>query len=99
MTIVEPNDTRALAIYMDADYCTLVTCTPLGINTHRLLIRGYRINESVDEIYIRPASMPSDAHVLTDLRAALLLIVPAMVAILVVLFIRLRRVYGRGKKR
>ena len=40
--IVEPQDTAALEIVEGQDYCTLVTCTPYGINTHRLLVRGHR---------------------------------------------------------
>ena len=46
--IVEPHEVEALAIDPDQDYCTLVTCTPYGINTHRLLVRGHRIeNQAV----------------------------------------------------
>ena len=46
--IVEPDQVEALAIDPDRDDCTLVTCTPYGINTHRLLVRGHRIeNQAV----------------------------------------------------
>lgn len=41
--IVEPSDTSDLMIEREGDYVTLVTCTPYGINTHRLLVRGTRI--------------------------------------------------------
>lgn len=41
--IVEPDETESLMIAQGEDYCTLVTCTPYGINTHRLLVRGHRI--------------------------------------------------------
>lgn len=41
--IVEPEDVSALQIEEGQDLCTLVTCTPYGINTHRLLVRGHRI--------------------------------------------------------
>lgn len=41
--IVEPHEVAALSIDPDQDYCTLVTCTPYGINTHRLLVRGHRV--------------------------------------------------------
>ena len=54
--IVEPTDFTELTIQEDKDLCTLFTCTPYGINTQRLLIRGHRIkttNGSVD--------VPSDA--------------------------------------
>ena len=41
--IVEPHETESLVIEEGMDYCTLVTCTPFGVNTHRLLVRGTRI--------------------------------------------------------
>lgn len=41
--VVEPDDTSALEIVQGEDYVTLVTCTPYGINTHRLFVRGTRI--------------------------------------------------------
>lgn len=40
---VLPYDTSLLGIKEEQDYCTLVTCTPFGVNTHRLLVRGHRI--------------------------------------------------------
>lgn len=40
---VEPTELEALEIVEGEDYCTLFTCTPYGINTHRLLVRGHRI--------------------------------------------------------
>jgi sortase A len=41
--IVEPSDISNLEIAAGQDYCTLITCTPYGINTHRMLVRGHRI--------------------------------------------------------
>lgn len=40
---VLPSDTSLLGIWEGEDCCTLVTCTPYGVNTHRLLVTGYRI--------------------------------------------------------
>jgi len=40
---VEPDDLEELNIQEQQDYCTLVTCTPYGINSHRLLVRGHRV--------------------------------------------------------
>ena len=40
--VVEPNDTTDLQIDRQKDYTTLITCTPYGINSHRLLVRGVR---------------------------------------------------------
>lgn len=49
--IVLPHDTSYLGISSGEDYCTLVTCTPFGVNTHRLLVRGTRIPfEKAEEI-------------------------------------------------
>ena len=49
--IVEPGDVSELSIVPGKDYCTLVTCTPYGINTHRLLVRGHRVaNETGDMV-------------------------------------------------
>lgn len=50
--IVLPKDTSALAIEDGADQCTLITCTPYGVNTHRLLVRGHRINNIVGSVVI-----------------------------------------------
>lgn len=41
--IVEPDQTQGLALFEGKDYVTLVTCTPYGVNTHRILCRGYRV--------------------------------------------------------
>lgn len=49
--VVEPDDSSDLMIVNGRDYVTLVTCTPYGKNTHRLLVRGIRIeNENAEEI-------------------------------------------------
>lgn len=48
--IVLPDELSDLAIDPDKDYCTLVTCTPYGVNTHRLLVRGHRIEASETEL-------------------------------------------------
>jgi len=44
--IVEPNDTSLIQIVDGKDYCTLLTCTPYGINTPRLLVRGHQVDAS-----------------------------------------------------
>lgn len=51
LNTVLPYDTSLLGITPDADLCTLITCTPLAVNTHRLLVTGERIPyESAQEI-------------------------------------------------
>lgn len=44
--VVEPYDLSVLDIEPDQDYCTLVTCTPYGINSHRLMVRGVRTQDT-----------------------------------------------------
>lgn len=41
--VIEPDDTKSLRVYEGKDYVTLITCTPFGVNSHRLLVRGVRI--------------------------------------------------------
>lgn len=51
--IVEPDDISLIQIEPRADYCTLLTCTPYGINTHRLLVRAHQVDASQkSSIYI-----------------------------------------------
>ena len=44
--IVQPDDSSLIQITEEKDYCTLLTCTPYGINTERLLVRGHQIDAS-----------------------------------------------------
>ena len=46
ISIVEPDDVSKIRIVNGKDYVTLVTCTPYGINSHRLLVRGERVPEN-----------------------------------------------------
>ena len=56
--IVEPSDVTGLSIVPGEDYVTLVTCTPYGINSHRMLVRGHRIaNVDGKTILIAPEAM------------------------------------------
>lgn len=43
IVVVKPDEMEYLAVVEGEDYCTLLTCTPYGINTHRLLVRGKRV--------------------------------------------------------
>lgn len=76
--VVEPQQTDDLQIEKGKDYCTLVTCTPYGINTHRLLIRGHRIEMTQEEIIEYAAATTPR----TDTRDTVLIII-VLVAILV----------------
>ncbi|MBQ9925532.1 MAG: class C sortase [Clostridia bacterium] len=77
--IVEPQDTEALLIQEGEDLCTLVTCTPYGINTHRLLVRGHRIDNLAESNTIR---ITSDAMQIEPIIVAPIVAMP-MILILV----------------
>ncbi len=55
ISIVLPEETQSLTIYPDKDYVTLVTCTPYGVNTHRMLVRGRRVDYNEETRLIVPA--------------------------------------------
>lgn len=52
--IVLPQETEELAIQPGRDYLTLVTCTPYGVNSHRMLVRGTRIENLAGEVAVNP---------------------------------------------
>ena len=74
---IEPNDVSDLEIIEGGDYCTLFTCTPYGINTHRLLVRGVRI-ETIKEkpnIYVANEAFRIEPLLVTPAVAAPMLFV------------------------
>lgn len=86
--IVEPADTTALQITEGKDYCTLVTCTPYGINTHRILVRGHRI-ENAEEA--RLIQISADAVMIEPLLVAPAVFVGLLLIILIVVALTSRR--------
>ena len=75
--VIEPNDVSDLQIIEGGDYCTLFTCTPYGINTHRLLVRGIRI-ETIKEkpiIYVSNEAFRIEPLLVTPAVAAPMLLV------------------------
>lgn len=86
--IVEPQDTEALLIEEGKDLCTLVTCTPYGINTHRLLVRGHRVETEKDAKNVR---VTSDAIQIEPYLAAPVVAAPILLVLLLGLLIPRRR--------
>lgn len=86
--IVEPGETQELQIKQDEDHCTLLTCTPYGINTHRLLVRGTRIEnlKSKPIIYITSDAFKIDPIVVTPAVAA-----PMLLLLLIYLLVKYRK--------
>ena len=75
--VIEPTDISDLQIIEGRDYCTLFTCTPYGINTHRLLVRGIRV-ETIKEkpvIYVSNEAFRIEPLMVTPAVAAPMLLV------------------------
>lgn len=81
--VVEPEDLSALEIEEGKNLCTLVTCTPYGVNTHRLLVRGERIEAMASEsepikaetVWMKPEMVVSVGAVLILLLLLIILLV------------------------
>ena len=82
--IVEPYDLSGLEIVEGQDLCTLVTCTPYGINSHRLLVRGHRIETPEEEKVIR---VVADAVQIEPLLVAPVVAAPLLLLLLIMLMI------------
>lgn len=59
--VVVPTDLSDLQIKKGKDYCTLITCTPYGINTHRLLVRGHRVANAQGDALVTADAMQIEA--------------------------------------
>ena len=76
ISIVEPDDLTGLGINPELDLCTLVTCTPYGVNSHRLLVRGHRIaNLEDDSIRVTADAMKVDRLIVASAIAVPILLV------------------------
>ena len=77
---VEPQETAALQIVPGQDYCTLVTCTPYGINTHRLLVRGHRVDtqQEAETIRVTADAIPIEPLTVAPVAAAPLMLLALM---------------------
>ncbi len=86
--IVDPTDVTDLQLIPGRDYCTLFTCTPYGINSHRLLVRGVRVETPEDAAprYIANEAYRIDPLIVTPAVAA-----PMLLGIVVVMLIKSRR--------
>ena len=84
---VDPYDLSALAIDPQQDYCTLVTCTPYGINTHRLLVRGHRVENRTQTQDI------TEARDISQVNPVLILSLAAgvIIILIIILLVRARR--------
>ena len=86
--IVEPEDLSALEIEEGKDLCTLVTCTPYGINSHRLLVRGHRVENMESANSIR---VTADAMQIDPVMVAPVIAVPILLILLIWLLVHYRK--------
>lgn len=89
--IVEPHQTEDLLIVEGEDLCTLVTCTPYGINSHRLLVRGHRVANQEETKMIR---VTADAIQIEPVIVAPFLAAPILLILLIALLIPSKRRKG-----
>ena len=86
--IVEPHELDSLNIEEGKDLCTLVTCTPYGVNSHRLLVRGHRVENQEEAKAVR---VTSDAIQIEPTIVAPIVALPILLVLLIGLMIPHRR--------
>ena len=90
ISIVEPTEVEGLQIEEGQDYCTLMTCTPYGINSHRLLVRGHRIPTDA-KVHTQ---VTTEAFRIDPLIVATVLAVPMLILLLAVMLVH-QKMKGR----
>ena len=88
IVIVLPQQVNDIYIEKDKDYCTLVTCTPYGINTHRLLVRGKRIATPEPE---KVVTVITDAYQIDPMIVTPAVAAPMLGLLLIYLLIKYRK--------
>ena len=83
--VVRPDEIDDVQIIGGGDYCTLLTCTPYGVNSHRLLVRGTRIENAPPVLYITSNAYRIDSLVATPVVAA-----PILLVLLIILMVKYR---------
>lgn len=93
--IVEPHEVSLLEIEEGRDLCTLVTCTPYGVNSHRLLVRGHRIENQESASSIR---VTADAMQLEPVLVAPAVAAPMLLVLFIWLLVSSPKKSGKKKK-
>ena len=84
--VVDPNDLKDLEMVKGKDYCTLVTCTPYGINSHRMLVRGKRVKNPKEEIVVL-----ADAVMVRNYFVAIVLGIVMLLLYIIIQFLQPKR--------
>lgn len=85
--IVKPEQTENIRITKGEDYCTLVTCTPYGVNSHRLLVRGHRLQNQKDS----DVRVTADAIQYEPIIIVPFIALPILIVLIIIFIIRDRR--------
>lgn len=89
--IVSPENTDSLGIVDGEDFCSLVTCTPYGVNSHRLIVRGHRIDNLPDTPTI---NVGAEATRIDPLLIAPVVAAPLLLSFLIYVLIKYRKRKG-----
>lgn len=92
--VVLPDELEDIEIEEGKDLCTLVTCTPYGVNTHRLLVRGHRV-ETVKQNHVR---VVSDAVQIEPVKVAIAAGIPLLVIIMLLRMIFAGKKHKKGSE-
>lgn len=84
ITVVHPTDTTHLQIEENKDYVTLLTCTPYGLNFHRLLVRGTRI----DNIEEKNIIITNEAHQIDKEIVTLIMTIPVIIILIIYIILK-----------
>ena len=90
--VVDPDDFTYLAIVPDMEYATMITCTPYGINSHRLLVRGHRVDNAKEALSLR---ITADAVQIDEMLVAPLIAAPVVMIMLIYILVKYRK---RGER-
>lgn len=93
--IVKPDETDSLAIQENRDLCSLITCTPYGINTHRLIVQAHRIESAQEKpmLYVANDAFRIDPIIVTPVVA-----MPMLFVLLIVLMVKYRKKSRKQRK-
>jgi sortase A len=83
--VIDPDDSSALAIEEGKDLCTLYTCTPYGVNTHRLLVRGHRVPNAEESVET------GDTTAVDPVKVSLVIAIVSLIFVAIVIYIMFAR--------
>jgi sortase A len=93
--IVQPNDLSPLTFDAENDYCTLVTCTPYGVNSHRLLVRGHRVENAKDSAEVK---VTADAVQIEPIVVAPIVAVPMLLILFIIMMVTTGKKMPKNKR-